>query len=324
MKTSRIFPWLLALLVHGRAAVWSLGPVFRLGLPILAHVCRWAGAGLWVAGQAHAQSGASASISGLVPYSGNIALSDPTNLVNGRVGTVFKARITVINSGTDHQFDIFDCKPVPPGLTIDTNVGAKGYLLGVPTLAGTFPVTIFAGNVNVNGGLVSLPVTLVIDPNGSPPVIVMAPEAQLAAEGGAAGFNVVATGDPPLGFQWWHGVFPIPAGTLASLTLPKVVAADAGAYRVVVSNPAGSVTSAPVQLTVEPFTAPLRLIQSAASGQVFFFTVEGPPVGNYVLWKSPDAQNWFPFATQRVVTGSWSLATTSSVPSGFFRATASP
>ena len=326
MKLQRLLPWLLTLLLQGRAALSSLAFFGSVALPQVIHLCPWAGAALVLAGTADALSGASATITGLVPYSGNTPVGEPTNVITGFVGMTFKARITVLNPGSDHGNDLFDCQPVPPGLTIDTNAGAKGYILGTPTRAGSYPVTLYAGNTKFTGGLISLPATLVIDPdpNEPPPTIVAGPQPQVVADGGTAVLDVTVSGDALINFQWWKGDLPVMGGMLAALPFPQVRLMDAGLYRVVVSNRGGSVTSAPAELIVEPFSAPLRLVQSAASGQTFSFTVQGPQVGRYVLWNSLDAQNWFPIATQRVVNGTWNFATSSRVPVGFFRATASP
>lgn len=319
-----MLPLLLSLLVQGRAWLQPLAVLGRIGSPLAAQLCRWTGFGVVLAGGAHALSAASASVDGLVVYQGTTPVGDPTNHVFGKVGTPFKARITVLNPGSDHASDLFDCRPVPPGLTIDTNAGAKGYILGTPTRAGTYNVILYAGNQKYDGGMVSMPAVIDIAPNGVPPSIAQEPSPQLVAEGGTAQFDVGATGDEPLSYQWWKGDLPVPGATLASLVVTNAPLGAADLYRVVVSNPSGSVTSAPAALTVAPFGVPLKLEQSRYASDVFFFTVTGPRVGTYVLLKSRDAVNWTAFATQRVTTGLWTFATNCAVDAAFFRASATP
>jgi hypothetical protein len=66
----------------------------------------------------------------------------------------------------------------------------------------------------------------------------------------AVGFGVLATGSLPLEFRWQRTGLDLPAGTNASLSLAPFSAALAGDYRVIISNPFGSVTSSVVTLTV--------------------------------------------------------------------------
>ena len=82
------------------------------------------------------------------------------------------------------------------------------------------------------------------------PTITTQPAAVTAIVGGNATFSVVAAGTAPLAYQWLKGDTTLTAGTAASLTLTNLVAGDAGAYRVRVTNTAGSVTSSSANLTV--------------------------------------------------------------------------
>lgn len=70
--------------------------------------------------------------------------------------------------------------------------------------------------------------------------------------------SVTAAGAYPLAYLWLHGTQPILGATGPALTLTNVQADATGLYSVVVSNGNGSVTSAPVELAVQP-TAP-RLV----------------------------------------------------------------
>jgi uncharacterized delta-60 repeat protein len=81
------------------------------------------------------------------------------------------------------------------------------------------------------------------------PVVTDQPKSQTIALGSSAVFEVKAKGTAPLEYQWQHDGTTILFGTNATLTLPSAQAADAGEYRVRVSNSAGSVTSEAALLT---------------------------------------------------------------------------
>ncbi len=63
-------------------------------------------------------------------------------------------------------------------------------------------------------------------------------------------FRVAASGSLPLSYQWEFNGTALPGATSATLVLTNPQYADAGSYRVVVSNPFGAVTSAVAALTV--------------------------------------------------------------------------
>lgn len=82
------------------------------------------------------------------------------------------------------------------------------------------------------------------------PVILTQPVALVATPLSAATFFVTASGDAALSYQWTKNAVPVPGWTSPFLRLPGVSANDVATYRVVVTNAAGSVTSAPVTLTL--------------------------------------------------------------------------
>ncbi|MGA2867517.1 MAG: LamG-like jellyroll fold domain-containing protein, partial [Verrucomicrobiota bacterium] len=81
------------------------------------------------------------------------------------------------------------------------------------------------------------------------PVIVSQPQDQAVVLGTTATFSVTASGTPPLTYQWQLNSNNIPGATGSSLVLTHVQLGDAGAYAVVVSNSAGTATSANAVLT---------------------------------------------------------------------------
>ena len=85
------------------------------------------------------------------------------------------------------------------------------------------------------------------------PILTALPASVLTATDGSAHFEVTATGAPPLAFQWQHDGTSLPGATNRSLLLSNLQPAQAGAYRVIVSNPSGAVTSSPpATLTLLP------------------------------------------------------------------------
>ena len=100
-----------------------------------------------------------------------------------------------------------------------------------------------------------------------PPGIATPPASVTVTEPASATFSVVATGDAPLSYQWRRNWVPIVGATGTSYVInPTSVAADNGAlFDVVVSNAAGSVTSAAATLTVNPAPVPPIITTPPAS-----------------------------------------------------------
>ena len=107
----------------------------------------------------------------------------------------------------------------------------------------------FVNGVSRNGiarligdsGVAQTPITLGITTH---------PQSQTVTSGGSVTLTADAAGTAPLSYQWQKNGVNRPGATGASLTLFPVEASDAGNYTVVVSNPAGSVTSIPAILNV--------------------------------------------------------------------------
>lgn len=77
----------------------------------------------------------------------------------------------------------------------------------------------------------------------TPPQITTELESQSVVEGTTVTFTVGASGDAPLSYLWYFNNVVIPGETGSSLVLASVTAANAGTYRVTVSNPYGSASS---------------------------------------------------------------------------------
>ena len=80
------------------------------------------------------------------------------------------------------------------------------------------------------------------------PVILDEPDDQYGVPGGTAAFSVQSQGFDQLQYQWQLNGVPISGATNATLTLTNLQATNAGLYQVVITDPAGSVTSAPATM----------------------------------------------------------------------------
>ncbi|MBK8475935.1 MAG: immunoglobulin domain-containing protein [Opitutaceae bacterium] len=160
---------------------------------------------------------------------------------------------------------------------------------------------------NSVGAVTSAPASLTI---GGPPVIVAAPGSRTAVAGDTVTFTVVATGTPPLAYEWFRGTESLGITTVPELSLPNVQADDAGDYTVSVSNAQDATLSATATLVVTP-TAPL--IVSDPSGR---FTSVGATVELTVAAKgtAPLAYRWrrngLPLADGGIVSGAGSATLT--------------
>ncbi|HMP81646.1 MAG TPA: FG-GAP-like repeat-containing protein [Verrucomicrobiota bacterium] len=96
-------------------------------------------------------------------------------------------------------------------------------------------------------------------PAPTPPEIVAHPTNVTVVVGGAATFNVIASGTSPLSYQWRSNNVAIAGATNATLTLNNVQYANAGSYSVVVTNLLGSDTSSNAVLTVLQGPAQVRV-----------------------------------------------------------------
>jgi hypothetical protein len=133
--------------------------------------------------------------------------------------------------------------------------GATGATLtlanATPTAAGNYTVVV----TNAAGSVASAAAVLTVN---VPPSITTSPGNLAVTTGQNASFTVVATGTPAPGYQWRKDGVDIAGATGATLTLTNVALTAAGSYTVVVTNVAGSVTSAAGTLTV-PFARLINL-----------------------------------------------------------------
>lgn len=103
-------------------------------------------------------------------------------------------------------------------------------------------------------------------------VITVPPLDQAVLPGSNATFMVEVSGPHPR-FQWFHGELALGGATSETLTLTGVTTSQVGDYRVMVSNGAGSVTSAVAQLTLVALALPDALNPSP-NGTVWCLAVQ--------------------------------------------------
>ena len=138
---------------------------------------------------------------------------------------------------------------------------AFGDLTAVDTTAtfstdGTYVLHLTATDVDLGDYFTE--VTVTVNPAPVPPTITSQPTNQTVTEPEPATFSVVATGDPPLTYQWRRNGADMPGEVSASVTLSSTTVGDSDDVFdvVVVSNAAGSVTSASATLTVNAAPQP--------------------------------------------------------------------
>src|SRR5204862_58091 len=111
------------------------------------------------------------------------------------------------------------------------------------------------------------------------PTITMQPANQTVTAGQTATFAVVAGGTAPLSYQWQKNGASIAGATAANYTTPATTSSDSGStFRVVVTNTAGTVTSAAATLTVSaaavaPTITTQPVNQTVTAGQTTTFAV---------------------------------------------------
>jgi sugar lactone lactonase YvrE len=121
-----------------------------------------------------------------------------------------------------------------------------------------FQVVVSGPNTSVTSSSVSLTVTpLALS-------LTTQPQAQTAKDGEVVSFDVGATGSQPVQYQWLRNGTPIAGATQATYTTAALTLTDDGAlFKVVLTNPAGSVTSQEARLQVSP--VPPRVVTAPES-----------------------------------------------------------
>lgn len=156
--------------------------------------------------------------------------------------------------------------------------GATSPILSVDGLAMADTGSTYSVVVSNAAGSVTSP-PAIVTVLAVPPTIVQGPAGRQVAVGQSARFEVRASGSTPLTYQWLRDGAAIPGATSPSLDTAASTAADDGArFRAVVSNAAGSTTSAEAVLqvvtTVQPPSVVAQPVPLAVTeGQAASFAV---------------------------------------------------
>lgn len=129
------------------------------------------------------------------------------------------------------------------------------------------------------------------------PTIIEQPLAVTNTLGGAASFNVTATGTAPLRYQWRLNGFAITGETNATLSLFNLSTNQAGLYSVVVSNNVSFATSQNAALTVLPPTPTTVLGPPVITDRGLQFRATGTPGRSFKFEGSADLMNWQEIST---------------------------
>lgn len=135
-----------------------------------------------------------------------------------------------------------------------------------------------------------------------PPVITKQPPDVTVIAGTNVILTVGVTGSAPLGYQWQKDNSNIEGATTNTYELIQVQPKDAGNYSVLVSNAAGTMTSAGSVLTVIPPGPPV--LSGYVESNLFIITFTATPGNRYVVEYSDDlnAGSWLAL-TNLVATG---------------------
>lgn len=139
--------------------------------------------------------------------------------------------------------------------------------------AGTYTIVVSNASAVVTGNAL-----LTVTGLDRPPVIASQPQSQSVPVGAPAMFSVIASGAPPLAYQWFFDGAPLPGATAATYTIPAAQYAHAGAYSATLSNANGAIISSNALLTVTLPLAPVIVSdpesQSFVAGGALALTVK--------------------------------------------------
>jgi hypothetical protein len=158
------------------------------------------------------------------------------------------------------------------------------------------------------------------------PMLTQSPTNTAVKLGASAQFAVAATGAPDPIFQWLFQGAPLAGETNATLIRPNVWTNDIGAYSVVASNVAGSVTSVIAQLAVLPASAATFQSITVQPDLTLHLSAMGEPGGLYLLEASTNLINWSEVGSQLATNGvfRFDLAPEQGMGERFFRARSWP
>ena len=134
--------------------------------------------------------------------------------------------------------------------------GATNSTYSIPVTTVSDSGSEFTVTVSNNfGSVTSNPAFLIVNAAMTSPVITMQPTSQTVTVPNSAAFSAAATGTAPISYQWKKNGLSISGANGPTYATPATSTSDNGAaFSVVVSNAAGSATSASATLSVAPAT----------------------------------------------------------------------
>jgi hypothetical protein len=198
-------------------------------------------------------------------------------------GTASGAKITLVAEASDPDGTVASVEFFAGGASLglgtagsddddecEEHESSSRYTLRWRGVAPGFYVLTAMATDNLGATTISAPVMIeVVGPAVRPPTITTQPVSQTVNAGATVTFRVVAAGTAPLTYQWRRNGVNIPGATSATLTLANVTTANAGSYRVIVRNSAGSVTSTAATLSVIGTGSLAVVLTSPVNGAVF-------------------------------------------------------
>lgn len=167
----------------------------------------------------------------------------------------------------------------PPGMTWPTPNGDIWF--------GANPAASFEGWLDdlriFNRALSASEVARLYASEAVPPSITTQPFSRIDDAHSDVYFSVSASGSAPLGYQWSFSGTNLPNATDTTLWVTNITPSSLGAYRVMVTNVAGSVTSTPATLYMNPYI--VRSFNGAVTywGQTNTLSVEA--WGSYISYQ---------------------------------------
>jgi uncharacterized repeat protein (TIGR01451 family) len=163
------------------------------------------------------------------------AIPANVNFVSASPGCVYTNGVVICDLGAINSGG-------STGVTVTVTPFAAGLATNIVSAGSSLPDPSLANNYTTN-------VTLVTASNTAP-VISLDPTNIIVSQGSAANFQVLATGAPPLTYQWLFSGTNLPGATSTLLSIANAQAINIGNYQSVASNPGGSATSQVAHLTV--------------------------------------------------------------------------